>query len=497
MSSSNINNTQNFFSLTRNNYDLIRPQMDKRNNVSYHLWDFFSQISSDNSIISISENEQKVAKNLYLDYKPQIKENTIKENLINNNEKVYLEDLPSKSPSWMNADFQNETSNANFKNYSKIYLEDCSKQQSLTQSSSSYKISVNSQNRVFKTSDSLLIENQTETNQMNKKLIRNLNEVKFKKQFTNIEIGPILSSSVISNNLVLVLKNVLSNKNINEKELSTLTNPERILLFLYMNKRCLISDTTLNNIGNILNDTKKMQFILTERSNVSNCNESGLSETIINRILRYCFEDWIQDQNIHSFNGKYKYKNKNLSNEEINKMFWYQLIVGNEYPFQKNIKFEKLFLKINKNIQIKKKRISKRKKAKSISVKKPKYLNIFLKKNLKVNILNFVKNNKRFRLHYESYISHVYNQYQNNDSFSLITTMNSNLSNNIKFSFRLKEEIKKALLQMLKWFKQKGQKILSVNAKELKVKLKHIACPVTLKDYQNIFESINSAYKNE
>jgi hypothetical protein len=497
MDLNNTINTQNFISSTRNNYDLNRSRIDKKNDVSYHLWDFFSQISSDSSIISYSENDQKVAKNLFFDYNNTNEETSIQKTSINNNEKIYLEDLPSKSPSWMSVDFQNEDLKYNFNRNSKNYLEDYTRPQTQTQCSSSFVMSSTHDNNMFRKNNSLLIEQPNDKIKIEKKLRNKSKDIKLANKFVNIEIGPILSKSSISNNLVIVLLNVLSNKKISKNELDNLTRAERILLFLYMNKRCLISDTTLNNIGNILDNTAKMEFILTERSHVSNFNESGLSETIINRILRYCFEDWIKKKNIHAFNGKYKYKNRNLSNEEINKMFWSQMIIGETCSLQKNNKFEKLFFKISKNIQIKKKRISKKKKVKSISVKKPKYLNIFLKKNLKEKILKYAKNNKSFGLHYKSYISHVFNQYQTNESFNLIVNKEKNENTSIKFSFHLKEEIKKALLQMLKWFQIKGGNMRSVNAKELKVRLKHIACPVTLKDYQNIFESINSAYKNE
>jgi hypothetical protein len=290
---------------------------------------------------------------------------------------------------------------------------------------------------------------------------------------------------------------VLSNKIISENEIKQLTDPEKIVLFIYMNKRCLISDSSLNSIGNILSNTNQIMTILKERSDVSNCNESGLTETIINRILRYCFEDWIKEVKINIFNGKYKYKNKYMTNEDINKMFWYKMIMGGSTSPEKNNKFEKFYLKISKNIQIKKKRISKKKRIKSISIKKPKYLNIFLKKKLKEKILRCAKNNKCFRSHYDSYISHVFGQYQINEGYFLSANVPTEDSKNPKFSFKLKEEIKKAVLQMLKWFRNNGKNLKCVNAKQLKVRLKHIACPVTLKDYQNIFESINNICKTD
>ena len=270
-----------------------------------------------------------------------------------------------------------------------------------------------------------------------------------------------------------------------------MTIAERIFLLIYLNKRQLISNSIFDNLKKFIKDESKLSLILEERSLNSNFNESGLTETIINRINRFCFEDWFKTQSITVFNGKFKYKSKSISNEKINKMFWRQMMIGNDNNIDNILKFENMYHLISKNVQIKKKKITKKKRKNKISVKKPKYLNIFLKKKLKRKILKYISKSNLFYLHYKSYKSAVLEQYsyQEVNSKYLNKIGNKNIN---KFAFELKKQIEKTLTQILRWFEKKGNKVDIVEANFIKVSLKHIACPVTLNDHLKVFETLDS-----
>lgn len=484
-----MNTSNQIFNSPRNiqmNLNLIPT--NQKNNLRYYLEDFCFPTSSDESIISKSENDQKVAKINFWDSYLTNQVDPHVDFYSNIPDKVYLQELPTNSPKWLSVenDFEcepkikkmsfdylaNQTGTGNIKGDFYTEIQNLNKYDPQKQ---------------IKSEDHLECET-IEKSPLNQETISTIEFCT--NSNSDFSIGQILSKSAVSDALADVLIKTLSNQKVNENEIEKLSKADRLVLFVYLNKRSIIPDSALDSIGEFLENTREIVSILDERSGISNCNESGLAETIINRVIRFCFEDWIKNKNLHIFNGKYKLGNKKVSNEQINQKFWQELVSGKSRNADRLKNFEKMILKINNSIQIKKKKLTKRRKQKNISIKKPKYLNIFFKKKLKQSILKCVKSSPEFRRYLAAYKKEVISQYKlatmlpENEKTAELTDINC------KFTFQLKLNVRKAIGQIMKWFSKNGENLGPIPAKMLKVRLKHIACPVTLKDYLNIFEII-------
>lgn len=464
----------------------------QKNNLHYFLEDFCFETSSDASIISKSENDQKVAKNNYWNSYITNPVDPLVNFFPDTNEKIYLQRLPTRSPEWLTQEsFVDDNLNSKKYGFDNVKI-----QTGIDNEKCNFEIEEKNKTKidfsVKLTENASFNFDAIETKQANQETTSIMDLCPIEKP--NFCMRKILSNDSFSDNLVDVLIKTLSNRKINESDISMLTQAERLVLFIYLNKRCIIPNSALDQMQKYINNAAVMVSILDERSRISNCNESGLTETIINRVIRFCFENWIKTKKMHVFNGKYKLGNQKVSNEEINKKFWQEMITGKNTGSDQVKNFEKMILKINRSIQIKKKKLKKKKKQKNISIKKPKYLNIFFKKKLKHNILKCVKKSPGFRAYLKAYKKEVIGQYK--PALTLAENEPSAESGdvNCKFTFQLKLNVKKAIGQIFKWFSKNGPNSKPLLAEELKVKLKHIACPVTMQDYLNIFKMIEDSF---
>lgn len=291
-----------------------------------------------------------------------------------------------------------------------------------------------------------------------------------------------------------VIARVLSNKMPSPDQIRILSPSEKILLGIYLNKRMLISDRQLKSFPFMSTDCGPIFSILAEISERSNCNEAGLTETIVNRVLRTCFEEWFdrRKEHFHIFNGKFNFRNKSITNEGVNRLFWEHMLSGPKTLRNRSLDFDAAYSRILSNVQIKKKKIGKSKRKKNISIKQPKYHNIFWKKKLKQVILETLGKNPRFLKNYNLHKSEVLFQYSSLPIATSDVSANTHslgLSKN-KFSFNLKKQVGKAVTQMFEWVREKADANLELDGVFLKKKLKHVACPVTVEDHRVVFLEI-------
>ena len=296
-------------------------------------------------------------------------------------------------------------------------------------------------------------------------------------------------SMQFSNNLIMIIVKILSAEEVKFNEIKALDAFERILLFIYLNKRNLISDVNFNHICYFVESPELIHQLIQNCPRLSNCNESGLTETILNRLIRQCFDEWFSRKNFAISNGKFVYLTRDLSNREINKMFWMEILdAQGQKEGSSFVLANSLFSQILNNIQINKK-IPKRKIKKKLrkpSVKKPKYMNIFLKKKLKETILEKICFNRCFIQSFKKFKMQIISQYNSVTPFR--PSIESEKSN--PFQFQLKDLIVKALTQIITWFSKNGYKFNNLTAKSLKIYLRQVACPVTLHDQLRVFEII-------
>jgi hypothetical protein len=293
---------------------------------------------------------------------------------------------------------------------------------------------------------------------------------------------------MISNQLTTVIIKILSKEQVNLSEIENMIFSERILLVIYLNKRELISDKDFNDISLYIHSAEKINELLALCPSHSNCNYSGLTETILNRLIRQCFCQWISKKHILISNGNFFFNSKLISNEGINKMFWVDMLNCKQISKGFGINFmDKLFPNILNNIQIHKKILKKKisKKKNKMSVKKPKYMNIFFKKKLKNSILQIITKNQLFIQNYFNFKLQVLEEYDSKQpKFQRL-----NDSGN-PFQLHLRQMVIKALIQIINWFKKHGKKFDQINAKSMKIYLKQVACPVTKYDQLRIFDFI-------
>lgn len=445
----------------------------KRHSLRFYLEDFVFETSSGESIISKSESEPKVAKSGFWASFARAQSAPEVGFFSDSREKVYLEALPSSAPKWFSAEKVSDRA----KPFPEASLSKLASHNRITRPLN------------FPGAD---FQKSAQSAELRKKEGIPLGNAGSEMPATpearpseqpRFALGDLLARAEFSERLVEALVKALSNREVPARELAALSRAERAGMLVYLNKRCIVPDSALDSLGKYLDSPGEVCRVLRGRAPNSNCNGAGLAETIINRVVRFCFEDWIKTTDLEVFNGQFKFGRTRVSNGEINRRFWEALVGGRRGCKESARKFEKMFLKISSSVQIKKKKIAKKKRLKNVSIKQPKYLNIFLKKQLKLSILRRVRGRAGFRRFFDAYKAEVVGQYGGAAARGA----------NCKFSFQLKSQVRKALGQIFRWFAQKGAGLGPVSAKALKVRLKHVACPVTLRDYLDVFEAIEKS----
>lgn len=98
--------------------------------------------------------------------------------------------------------------------------------------------------------------------------------------------------------------------------------------------------------------------------------------------------------------------------------------------------------------------------------------------------------NLSFKEHYIAQKTHILQQYSSLSTKCSNTSKDSIKNYTNKFSFDLRFQVSRTLQHIIKWFQTNSQKLFDINGEKLKKKLKHIACPVTVKDHMIVFEEI-------
>lgn len=291
-----------------------------------------------------------------------------------------------------------------------------------------------------------------------------------------------------SNNLINIAIKILSSEPVLTREIADLIISEKLLLFIFLKKRNLISDDDFNQIALFIASPQKIADLLSKRPANSNYNKPALTETIVNRVIRKCFSDWFQSMDFTVLNGDFNLAGQKLSNKEINAMFWVRSLYPQSCVLETNKFYStKLMRHILSSIQIEKKckGPKKKKMATGLSVKRPKYLNIFFKKQNKIKILRKVSANVMFQKNFMDYRRNVLEQYD-----SRLPDSKCGLSQRSYFDFHLKKLVIKTMSQILNWFQKHGMKYRSIDAKLLKTVLKQVTCPATRNDQIRVFNLV-------
>lgn len=289
-----------------------------------------------------------------------------------------------------------------------------------------------------------------------------------------------------SNDLIDAIVKVLASEPVTADDIDSLISSERLLLFIYLNKRDLVSDADFNQLSQYVGCARRTAELLSRCPRFSNYNESGLTETVMNRILRACFREWFLEQRFEVANGRFRHRDRDLSNRDINRMFWADTLSAAGPDSQA---VAELFPSIASSVQIDKKVRTRRiaKKQHKPSIKQPKYLNIFLKKRLRATILGQVSDDSRFVRHFRQLRRDTLRQYGSEDARPQSAEPGKN-----PFRLHLRDSVRKALSMILSWFRRNGPHHTRINAKSLKVLLRQVACPVTQADQAKVFEAIDS-----
>ena len=286
----------------------------------------------------------------------------------------------------------------------------------------------------------------------------------------------------VNNALINLILKLISKREVEEKEFMKLNTLCFQILAIFMYKRDLISKDVAVDLGNIEEkDWKKFKILKKTFRKYSNSNESGLKETIVNRVLRLCFKDWLKKSEIE--------ENVLSNNYLINKNFWKDFFANKEES-----EFEKIFLCIQNSLQIQKKKL----KMNTVvnSKKKPKFLNLVFRKDLLLKILNHSKNSDTFNSNFKLYKETIMNKYNDNDENEQNIELGSyHNKDELKFNLNLKHQFKKLIQESIKRLNLPkspfGIKF------DLKKKMRDVIFPITLCDYEKVFEFLEKCIEKE
>ena len=269
--------------------------------------------------------------------------------------------------------------------------------------------------------DNLVIEEETSSSIENTKILSENMDCMSLKIF-NKKISEIL--------LELLRTNTLSTDKLNE-----MNEFDKKILILFLAKKNGKYLRRFSNDKELFSNNQKLaKFIILS---IDNCKQKKtklfcLSETILNRILRKLFENWLTN-----FKNKLNLNNNDLNSFETNIKFWNDMFSKPQINKNKNsFKYTpKTFIKlIEDNIQMKKKENCRIYSSSRRS--KPKYLNVFCKVKIKKIILDIFTNNTHFSEAAKEFLHDIKIQYKslNNNPTTFKTNIKSNLSNFVSFA---------------------------------------------------------------
>lgn len=285
-----------------------------------------------------------------------------------------------------------------------------------------------------------------------------------------------LEKNITNENILKIILHIFKGKYLVKSQIENISIDDRLLILTVFAKKAFLKTNTVKNVNLICQDIEKFIKIINDEITCSNekiSNLSGIIETVLNRVLRQYFSEW-SSQEIFQ-NGVTSY--------EINQLFWksiyqkYSKSTANPFNLQFN-KFEDLFKFISKKIQMNKKLNNKIFYTGPYTT--PKYLNIFINKEMKSVILELIKHDLNFKKHFKNYQKELKFEF-NNDLDSGNKSFLTNIQSKLEF----------ALFKTKMWV-DKNRNNKTLNIKKLKKDLKNLFIPNLLSDYETIFREINS-----
>ena len=277
-------------------------------------------------------------------------------------------------------------------------------------------------------------------------------------------------------NLINVSIKLISNQIITEHEFKMLSKDCIQKLTLFLLKRNLLTNENCFILGNLdSNGYNEFCQITNKMKTTSNIITINLAETILNRALRTYFDEWKKKADLSQMVP--------VNNFRINKLFWKDVL---ESTGNKN--FEEFYSNIKTKFQILKKKLKKN----SVSgpKKKAKFLNLVFTRNLINLTLYTLKDNTRFSKIFKNIKEEIRGKYLNNkEEVGDLDTDTYHNKDELKFNLNLKLLCKKMYGSISKRY------LLPMSyftiPEDLQSKMKNVYFPITLKDYENVFESID------
>ena len=212
------------------------------------------------------------------------------------------------------------------------------------------------------------------------------------------------NQKLISRDLIECCVDILQNKPINPIKLSKLNNDDILTFIIILYKKSYISESFIFNI----NDEFNQIFFLNLLKNFSfknNINCKSLEESIMNKVLRKCFDHW------------HKFINKNKNGKcEFNLKFFEYLFedmataYSIKYKKSANDMLNQLIKEFKKKSQMnRKKRI---KKIKKMAFRKTKFMNLVLRDHQLSICKKLMNYNKLFLDYFNQYKNIIYKEYE-------------------------------------------------------------------------------------
>ena len=207
-------------------------------------------------------------------------------------------------------------------------------------------------------------------------------------------------------------------------------------------------------------------------------NLKNLEETVMNKVFRRTFEKWVVIENVMAERKKFKYK----------KFF--------EFLFEKHVEVncsnenKKMFLKNLISKLTKFTQMDKKIRAKNISSmldRRPKFLNLVLRKKQLDLCYYILKTNYLFEISYKEIKSEIFSEYEYTKKFIFneisLTDFNSKNKN---FSFNVHNNLKNCLKKIEIYLEKINYEI---NPNKIKNHFKNVKSPIFLSDFQELFKS--------
>lgn len=290
--------------------------------------------------------------------------------------------------------------------------------------------------------------------------------------------------------LVSLIGNILVNKKIGFDLTSTLSKLEKEIMMMFLFKRKIMSAENCEKIIKNFDDNILVTGVLTKIEQHSKCNFFTMFEMVLNKILRQCFDEWMESPQKESYLDS-KFHLNRISKQKTIIHFWKYLYLNSK--IEKNqFSFEKIYTKIKKKLQVKRKFI--KKKNYQFSKRKIKYMNIELDKKFRKDIMEFLSKSPIFIKTYNSFKNSIlkdYDQFKNPFSFSVVKLQNN------PFEIDIKSNIKSSI-QTLIQYRSTLPKILKISDfEEIAKNLKNSKFPVTIFDYIKIFNMFEKEFDFE